>query len=160
MTTNSISTDSLYDPEFTADISNKMQVPQRISVIDQDQADQPKPLDASLYMQVPDRILVTGQHAGMDNYPSIEEEEETWPRAVKLRQKTTLSTIPNGGSTTPPAHTEDDLSTMRRQMRTLSRRIMLLEQDNQQRQQREVVLYSVGVLYFLVKGLVWLQRHW
>lgn len=207
--------DSFCDPEFTADISNKMRVPQRISVIDHDQRntiedlDHPMMLDndASLYMHVPDKILITGagHRAGMEDvlpearleesvlqnieeavhlstpprcltldahsFPSVEEEGDPWDsshRAVKLRHKTTLSNIPNGdlhvgpGSATPPGvlHLDDEMAATRRQLRVLSRRLMLLEQDNQQRQQREVVLYSVGVLYFLLKGLMWLQKHW
>lgn len=209
--------DAFYDPEFTAEISNKMRVPQRISVVEQDEN---KPIedmatgklpfnDAFLYMHVPDRILVRGgnQHVeGRDPMPEArleksmtESSEEaiflsTPPRTLtldthaypaidmdddnmgdqppmKLRRKTTLSKLHNGdvsfpslgsGQMTPPGQlsTDDELGVLRRQIRNVSRRLVAVEQENQQRQQREVVLYSMGLLYFLLKGLVWLNRNW
>ncbi|CAN8004032.1 unnamed protein product [Ixodes pacificus] len=60
--------DAFYDPEFTAEISNKMRVPQKISVVDQDEYKLiedmgPNKLhfNDAAYMHVPDRILVRGE---------------------------------------------------------------------------------------------------
>ncbi|CAN8004034.1 unnamed protein product [Ixodes pacificus] len=63
---------------------------------------------------------------------------------------------------TPPGipGSDDELGMLKRQIRNVSRRLVAVEQENQQRQQREVVLYSVGLLYFLLKGLFWLNRNW
>lgn len=70
--------ESFYDPNFTQEISTKMRVPQRISVVDPDAT---KPIETigephintnSLFMHVPDRILLGagGQHIeGRDFLP-------------------------------------------------------------------------------------------
>ena len=76
------SVDAFYDPDFTADISKKMRVPERIGVDDREmngqslsQYDDPaiitakkltrgrvdSGLDKPLWMTVPERILVMGQ---------------------------------------------------------------------------------------------------
>jgi hypothetical protein len=55
---------------------------------------------------------------------------------------------------------DDELALLKRQVRTLSRRITAIEIDGQNRHQREVVLYTIGVLYFICKGVVWLHRNW
>lgn len=54
---------------------------------------------------------------------------------------------------------EDEVVMMRKQLRHLSRRVLALEQESQQRQQREIILYTVGITYFVLKGLIWLHRH-
>lgn len=54
---------------------------------------------------------------------------------------------------------EDDIVMLRKQLRHLSRRVLALEQESQQRQQREIILYAVGVAYFVLKGFIWLHRH-
>ncbi|CAN7999068.1 unnamed protein product [Ixodes hexagonus] len=208
--------DAFYDPEFTAEISNKMRVPQKISVVDQDEYKLiedmgPNKLhfNDAAYMHVPDRILVRGgnQHVegrdplpetrleqslvgsaeeaillstpprtltlDMHAYPAVDMEDENNENrsTLKFRRKTTLSKLHNGdisfinsgsGPTTPPGvlSTDDELSVLKKQIRNVSRRLVAVEQENQQRQQREVVLYSVGLLYFLLKGLFWLNRNW
>jgi hypothetical protein len=62
--------DHFYDPNFTADISQKMRVPKRIKVgeSDDDQHNTESNLNAALAnekfdMHVPDRILVAGKIA-------------------------------------------------------------------------------------------------
>lgn len=221
--------DAFYDPDFTAEISNKMRVPHRISIIDQESEKdldtalaRDKANERTLAMHVPDRILVRGgnQHVegrdplpetrlekslehqpepillstpphslklDMHAYPAIDAEDEeegegehhgghggnAGSSTLRVRRKTTLSKLHNGdisffnttGSvpTTPPAGplcVEEEVLALRRQIRTVSRRLVVIEHENQQRQQREIVLYSVGVIYFLLKGLLWLNRHW
>lgn len=210
--------DAFYDPDFTAEISNKMRVPHHISVINRD--DYENDIDAllgrdkineqTLAMHVPDRILVRGgnQHiVGRDElpemrleksmepqpepillstpprtltldmhaYPAVDAEDEAGDSAkstLRVRRKTTLSKLHNGDislfnssglvPTTPPGPlcVEDEVSMLKKQIRSVSRRLIIVEQENQQRHQREIVLYSVGVIYFLLKGLMWLGRHW
>lgn len=59
-------TKSFYDPDFTVEISNKMRVPDKISVHSGDDHHQVRnghhqnPREANDWMQVPDRILVAG----------------------------------------------------------------------------------------------------
>ena len=53
-----------YDPDFTQEISTKMRVPQRISVVDPDAMQtiesigEPHITNNALFMHVPDRILI------------------------------------------------------------------------------------------------------
>ncbi|CAG2115963.1 unnamed protein product [Medioppia subpectinata] len=48
---------------------------------------------------------------------------------------------------------------LRRQVKALSRRVAAIELDNQHRHQREVLIYTLGVIYFVVKGFVWIHRQ-
>jgi len=54
----------------------------------------------------------------------------------------------------------DDTTLLKRQVKSLGRRVIALERDNHQRYQRDVVLYAVGIVYFLMKGISWLNRRW
>jgi len=47
---------------------------------------------------------------------------------------------------------------LRRQMAKLNRRVMSLELDYLNRQQKEKIIYGLGVAYFLLKALIWLNR--
>jgi hypothetical protein len=53
----------------------------------------------------------------------------------------------------------DESVLLRRQVKALSKRIAAIEIENQQRHQREVVIYTIGVIYFIIKGFVWIQRQ-
>lgn len=52
----------------------------------------------------------------------------------------------------------EELSHLRSQMAKLNRRLMTLEMDNLQRQQREKYLLALGLGYFLVKFVIWLNK--
>ncbi|KAF8793211.1 Mitochondrial fission factor like protein [Argiope bruennichi] len=54
---------------------------------------------------------------------------------------------------------EEEIAILRKQVRHLSRRVLAIEQESQQRQQREIIMYTLGIAYFFIKGLVWLHRH-
>lgn len=43
-------------------------------------------------------------------------------------------------------------------MAKLNRRIMAIELENIQRQQREKIVYAVGLTYFLLKVIMWMNR--
>lgn len=54
-----------YDSFYTADISTRMRVPDRIQVsgsVHQNDVQQEPPISAKVDMNVPDRILVAGNH--------------------------------------------------------------------------------------------------
>lgn len=53
----------------------------------------------------------------------------------------------------------EELQHLRRQVHKINRRMLTLELDNVQRQQREKIVYCVGVAYFFLKALLWLNRN-
>ena len=52
----------------------------------------------------------------------------------------------------------EEITHLRRQMAKLNRRLMAIELDNYQRQQREKYLLALGLGYFLVKFVIWLNK--
>lgn len=54
----------------------------------------------------------------------------------------------------------DEMAVLKRQLRALTRRITAIEIEQQNRQQREIVMYTIGVLYIVIKGALWFSRHW
>ncbi|CAG2115964.1 unnamed protein product, partial [Medioppia subpectinata] len=54
---------------------------------------------------------------------------------------------------------DESIVVLRRQVKALSRRVSAKELDNQYRHQREVLIYTLGVIYFVVKGFVWIHRQ-
>lgn len=54
----------------------------------------------------------------------------------------------------------EEMLALRRKLRKLSQRVALLEQEAQQRQQRDVIVLSLSVTYFLFKVVRWLHRYW
>ncbi|KAB7503061.1 Transport and Golgi organization protein 11 [Armadillidium nasatum] len=53
----------------------------------------------------------------------------------------------------------EEVQLLRRQVGRLNRRVMALELDSQQRANREMFLYSLGVAYFIIKTILWLNRN-
>lgn len=53
----------------------------------------------------------------------------------------------------------EEVQHLRRQMAKLNRRVMALELENLSRLQRDKVLYGLGIAYFLLKAIVWLNRN-
>lgn len=64
---------------------------------------------------------------------------------------------------TPPygeiATQSEEVLQLRRQVSKLNRRVLAIEIDNLQRQQREKVIYCVGLAYFLIKAIMWLNKN-
>lgn len=199
-----------YDPEFTKEISSKMLVPDRISVVGENSAqlsersyllsDQEK-----LIMNVPERILVAGgdKHIGgreplpelrlesnimLHSLPAVQLstpphvitlDEHHYPTINEIPPESKLKSVQSltnaditlndqehqssqGTNSTEisPHSPEEELAILRKQVKHLSRRVLTIEQDNQQRQQREIAVYSLGIIYFLLKGLIWLHKNW
>ncbi|XP_018320473.1 transport and Golgi organization protein 11 [Agrilus planipennis] len=208
------------DATFKVDISQKMKVPSKISF----GGDTPNGINLwssseAINMQVPERILVVGQHQHigtrappreiiydnsilpndqytnevrvatpprtltLDKYPfprvSAEEEEPeeeekefAFDRIPVVRAKTKFdlneslndSRISLRESTPPIGHGEkltpaEEIYHLRCQMAKLNRRIMALELENLNRLQREKILYGMGIAYFLLKAIIWLNRY-
>lgn len=192
--------DNFYDPDFTVQISSKMQVPDKISVIEgvesKEKVSIPRESEKML-MHVPDRILVAGGNEHVEDrdplpevrlesamlshpvpgialqapprvltldecsYPSVDEKPPGLAKkksdASPQAKNEITYTQDNSVNNTHPA--EDEVTLLRMQVKLLGRRIATVERDNQLRQQREIILYSAGVLYFLLKGMLWLHRH-
>lgn len=49
---------------------------------------------------------------------------------------------------------------LKRHLNALSRRVTALESQNHSRYQRDVVLYTIGLVYVIVRGISWLNRRW
>lgn len=56
--------------------------------------------------------------------------------------------------------TSEEVVHLRRQMAKLNRRVMALELENLNRLQKEKILYGLGIAYFLLKAIVWLNRNY
>lgn len=65
------------------------------------------------------------------------------------------ATPPYGEHITP----SEEVTHLRRQVARMNRRILAVEIDNLQRQQREKVVYCIGLAYFLIKAIMWLNRN-
>lgn len=55
--------------------------------------------------------------------------------------------------------TAEEVVHLRRQMAKLNRRVMALELENLNRLQKEKILYGLGIAYFLLKAILWLNRN-
>lgn len=55
--------------------------------------------------------------------------------------------------------TTEEVHHLRRQMAKLNRRVMALELANLERLQRDKILYGLGIAYFLLKTIFWLNRN-
>ena len=52
----------------------------------------------------------------------------------------------------------EELELLRRQLLKVNRRLMQIEVENQRRRSREVMLYTAGAAYFLIKVVLWMGR--
>ncbi|CAL1300133.1 unnamed protein product [Larinioides sclopetarius] len=194
--TSNSSYESHYDPSFTAEITAKMHVPDKISIFpdsERSEATTYQPEDVKASMNVPDRILVAGDNKHIPARESLPELKFETPLPYQLqtfvlapppdvltvdeypypsvdvkpstkiieKRKTILDQTSdlNESALSSLNAPEEEIAILRKQVRHLSRRMLAIEQDNQQRQQREIIMYTLGIAYFFIKGLVWLHRH-
>lgn len=54
---------------------------------------------------------------------------------------------------------QEEILYLRRQLNKLNRRVLSIEIDNVQRSQREKIVYCMGLAYFLLKAIFWLNRN-
>lgn len=128
--------------------------------------------DPTFYrVQTPPRTITLDNY----QYPAVDELEPLTPNESKDSPTSNHSNHRNSHShnsyiqplqdsgTPGVAHTElspgEEMSLLRRQVARLNRRVMALELDSQQRSHREVITYTLGVVYFLIKAFVWINKH-
>ncbi|XP_078665743.1 mitochondrial fission factor-like [Branchiostoma floridae x Branchiostoma belcheri] len=201
-----------YNAEYTADISTKMRVPDKIQVAEGEESyvtpGETRHVHAS--MDVPDRITVAGegQYKGQHQSPrtldldtmlpaqpppvslqtpprtltleehleslEIQERPQSRPRTAsgrRSREPLTGRGLPNGiavpdselapapanmDAVTPMA--EDEVEELRRQLSRVGRRLQILEEENEQRNQRELILYSVTLAFWLINAWMYIRR--
>ncbi|XP_078585669.1 mitochondrial fission factor homolog B-like [Branchiostoma floridae x Branchiostoma japonicum] len=201
-----------YNAEYTADISTKMRVPDKIQVAEGDEGYAAPSRDDSRMlhhsMDVPDRIMVAGegQYKGQHQSPrtldldtmlpsqpppvslqtpprtltleehleslEIEERPRSRPRTASGRKEPLANrgmpngiaipesdaapALPNMDAVTPMA--EDEVEELRRQLSRVGRRLRILEDENEQRNQRELILYSVTLAFWLINAWMYIRR--
>lgn len=100
----------------------------------------------------------------MNDTSSVEDESErrqTTSSSRKSLNHYNDSTIahrdgtPPLGDLSPP----EEIMYLRRQLAKLNRRVLSIEIDNVQRQQREKIIYCLGLAYFLLKTIFWLNKN-
>jgi len=169
--------------------SLNMHVPERILVIGQqqhvgtrappreivyDNSILPKdPYPGDMRVATPPRSLTLDKYPfpGVNEFENKVEEKEKIP-VIKAKTQFNLndSLIENrmlhrestppigaGGDGLAPA---EEILHLRRQMAKLNRRVMALELENLNRLQKEKILYGLGIAYFLLKAIVWMNRSY
>ncbi|XP_023173527.1 transport and Golgi organization protein 11 isoform X3 [Drosophila hydei] len=53
----------------------------------------------------------------------------------------------------------EEILYLRRQLAKLNRRVLNIEINNEQRLQREKIVYCLGLAYFVLKTIFWLNRN-
>ncbi|KAG0730357.1 Transport and Golgi organization protein 11 [Chionoecetes opilio] len=131
----------------------------------------PQPDPALYRVQTPPRSITLDSY----HYPGAEDQTPSEDRESSTSGSApTLLPRPTSNSSTPFMHPAPDhgavgvatdlspgeeVSLLRRQVGRLNRRVMSLELDTQQRSHREMVMYTLGATYFLIKAMLWLNRN-
>ncbi|KAK6633303.1 hypothetical protein RUM44_003904 [Polyplax serrata] len=165
-----------------------MKVPDRILVVGQDQyygtTAPPRevvlentvmpPDPGMIRVQTPPRVITLSEHY----FPTVEDDDEMLdsesgaasdksPSNALISQSKIIPDNPwnsisaingSGENSNKSLLPVEELSHLRTQMAKLNRRLMALEMDNLQRQQREKYLVALGLGYFLVKFVIWLNK--
>ncbi|XP_050733662.1 transport and Golgi organization protein 11-like isoform X3 [Eriocheir sinensis] len=132
----------------------------------------PQP-DPSLYrVQTPPRSITldTYSYPGTEDLTPSEDRESSTPGSIPTMLPRPSSTTANSyihpvpehggaGGVTTDLSPGEEVSLLRRQVGRLNRRVMALELDTQQRAHREMLMYTLGAAYFLIKALLWLNRN-
>lgn len=53
----------------------------------------------------------------------------------------------------------EEILYLRRQLAKLNRRVLNIEISNEQRIQREKIVYCLGLAYFVLKAIMWINRN-
>ncbi|KAF5291884.1 hypothetical protein FQA39_LY14221 [Lamprigera yunnana] len=175
-----------HNPWGVANEMLTMHVPERILVIGQEQhigtrappreivydnSILPKePYPGDVRVATPPRTLTLDRY----QFPGVTEaakDEEPMNPVVKTKTGTVINenddafTICRAPS--PPLNITGDnlteieeITHLRRQLAKLNRRIVALELENSNRLQKEKILYGLGIAYFLLKTVIWLNRSY
>ena len=123
----------------------------------------------TIQMMTPPRVLSLSDHA----YPSVQDEDDDTIAMRKSNTGTSASSGKKGPESWNMTMNESpndvynnsitgldvgDVNVVRRQLKILNRRLTHLEQENNMRYQRELIIYSLGILYFVMKGVSWFNR--
>lgn len=130
----------------------------------------PQPDPALYRVQTPPRniTLDTYPYPGTEDLTPSEDRESSTPGSATLLPRPTSSTSqpfihptpdPGAVGVATDLSPGEEVSLLRRQVGRLNRRVMALELDTQQRSNREMVMYTLGAAYFLIKALLWLNRN-
>ncbi|XP_013786217.1 mitochondrial fission factor homolog B-like [Limulus polyphemus] len=124
---------------------------------------------SNIHLNSPPHTLTLEEH----HYPTLYEEETSEREPKDQSRKVDLESLPQKPTQSslalpfsPPPDglivksTNEEVALLRNQVHHLSRRMLAVEQENQQIQHREVILYTMSALYFLLKGIMWICRHW
>jgi len=173
--TEDIITNNLPPSSWQQNDKIEMHVPDRILVIGQDQhfgtrapprelqlENSVMPPDPGVVrVQTPPRVIKLDDHF----FPSADDEFSRAPPAEPLpsgpvarvnhiSKALDISTE----QSVEGMSTAEEVVHLRRQLAKLNRRVMAMELNTLQQQQREKIWYAVVTAYFLIKGLMWLNR--
>ncbi|XP_015176785.1 PREDICTED: transport and Golgi organization protein 11 isoform X1 [Polistes dominula] len=161
----------------------EMHVPDRILVVGQEQHIGTKappreitlenavmpPEPGIIRVQTPPRILTLDDHY----FPTVDEEDQTI-NASEVKDLSRINPqfnketqIVKRGREQTPSYSSVDVSLppseevqhLRRQVGKLNRRVMAVELEILQRQQRDKILYTLTLAYFILKAISWLNRN-
>ncbi|XP_045134480.1 transport and Golgi organization protein 11-like isoform X2 [Portunus trituberculatus] len=131
----------------------------------------PQPDPALYRVQTPPRSITLDSYTypGTEDLTPSEDRESSTPGSIPtlLPRTTSSASAPFTHPTPEPGAVGiatdlspgEEVSLLRRQVGRLNRRVMALELDSQQRSHREMVMYTLGAAYFLIKALLWLNRN-
>ncbi|XP_042863237.1 transport and Golgi organization protein 11-like isoform X1 [Penaeus japonicus] len=131
------------------------------------------PSPEHLSWRTPPRTITLDSYnyPGVDDISPTEDKESSTPGSAPTilpRGSNSVlhavSDLDLGRDTGTPGITTDlspseEISLLRRQVGRLNRRVMALELDTQQRAHREMIMYTLGVAYFLIKAILWINRN-
>ncbi|KAF5269230.1 hypothetical protein FQR65_LT02531 [Abscondita terminalis] len=165
-----------------------MHVPERILVVGQEQhigtrappreivydnSILPKdPYPGDVRVATPPRTLTLDkyQFPGVNEQSDHELDTESYPlEKTKTQSLTNFSkeplnihneSIPPLNISGEPLSGSEEILHLRRQLAKLNRRVMALELENSNRLQKEKILYGIGIGYFLLKTIIWLNRSY
>ncbi|XP_042229588.1 transport and Golgi organization protein 11-like isoform X2 [Homarus americanus] len=136
--------------------------------VELEQSIMPQPDPALYRVQTPPRTITldTYQYPGMEDVSPVAEDRESStpgsaPTILPRNSNSFIHPVHDNG--TPGITTDlspsEEVSLLRRQVGRLNRRVMSLELDTQQRANREMIMYTLGVAYFIIKTLLWMNRN-
>ncbi|XP_076330007.1 transport and Golgi organization protein 11-like [Tachypleus tridentatus] len=113
---------------------------------------------SDIHLNTPPHTLTLGEHY----FPTIFEEESGATQQKNHNGKIDADVFPNkldhSRYQLPFSQPLEGLSIKETEEEVAL--LLAVEQENQQKQQREIILYAMSALYFLLKGILWLHRHW
>ncbi|KAI4465516.1 hypothetical protein MML48_3g00005365 [Holotrichia oblita] len=151
-------------------IGIRTRAPPREIVFDNSLLQQNEPYPSDPRIGTPPRTLTLDKYPfpGVEEFEELAQEEipavkhmmpykveDVLKKSKIINHESTPSIGPGGEGLTPA----EEVIHLRRQMAKLNRRVMALELENLNRLQKEKILYGLGIAYFLLKAILWLNRN-